>query len=793
MSIKNYSVSGVGSDLQFGKKGGRLVFDGTGFLFTDQTGGTNYVTISGATPTSANHLVTKAYADSLSGGLKPLASVSVSTQQSYTIDGSGATVGGGVTWSAGVFSNFPITVDGKTLTNGDRVLVRLEGITLAGDTPTINNTGAARNGIYYVSAVQTTTVTLTRATELDSSAEFVFGLYTLVNQGTDKGNGYTLVQTYNGDTGVPPQDIDVDPQFWVKYSSSSSYTASNGVVLNGSNIELEISNLGDFSGTIDSTAIIPLSSSGTDSKTTISKLFNDLNVVSTTGITSGLLVKTADDTYAGRSVVANSSAGQQGITLSNGDGVSGNVTVGLNIGGLTAASSVSTTNTLIVFDGTNNVRATVQQVADAILAGTSSNTITQGNSSVSVTDSGTNGTVTTVLDGTTVSTLNTTGLTLAVPASVGNISINGSTNTISSTDTNGNIILAPNGTGEVIIQGTGNAQVSSQSGETLGLRGDGVTLGNVADTINFVTATNSSVVFYDTSAAQLAVSIDGTTTQPVLAATGTATDIGIILTPKGNGKITVSTNATTYATGLSDGDLVNKKYVDTAVAGASGGASQTEVDNIEASVGLNTDGTLAAYTGTNYLNSATTIKQATTLLDTAVAAKSSQTEVDAIETGAGLNSDGTYTAPVGTNYLGSSTSLKDATTLLDTQIKANSDAIAALGSASGSVKVAKVTGISLASSATATIISSGSLPASGLTVKSIKFNVTSGADNDATVIVQRNATTIADATTNDPAVAGLYVVDLISASVAGQSYTYTVTANSATTGTIDIYIEYIIN
>jgi hypothetical protein len=52
----------------------------------------------------------------------------------------------------------------------------------------------------------------------------------------------------------------------------------------------------------------------------------------------------------------------------------------------------------------------------------------------------------------------------------------------------------------------------------------------------------------------------------------------------------------------------------------------TEVNAIETAVGLNTDGTLATYTSTNYLNSATTIKAATTALDTAV--KSLDTQIN---------------------------------------------------------------------------------------------------------------------------------------------------------------------
>ena len=59
-----------------------------------------------------------------------------------------------------------------------------------------------------------------------------------------------------------------------------------------------------------------------------------------------------------------------------------------------------------------------------------------------------------------------------------------------------------------------------------------------------------------------------------------------------------------------------------------------------------------------------------------------QGEIDTIETGAGLNSDGSYTAPTSSNYLGSASSLKDADDKLDAQIKQNADDIASLGNGS---------------------------------------------------------------------------------------------------------------
>lgn len=55
-----------------------------------------------------------------------------------------------------------------------------------------------------------------------------------------------------------------------------------------------------------------------------------------------------------------------------------------------------------------------------------------------------------------------------------------------------------------------------------------------------------------------------------------------------------------------------------------------------------------------------------------------QAEVDAIETGVGLGSNGSYTAPSGTTYLGSTTSVVNALTALDTAVDGVADAIAGM-------------------------------------------------------------------------------------------------------------------
>lgn len=53
-----------------------------------------------------------------------------------------------------------------------------------------------------------------------------------------------------------------------------------------------------------------------------------------------------------------------------------------------------------------------------------------------------------------------------------------------------------------------------------------------------------------------------------------------------------------------------------------------------------------------------------------------QSEIDTTQVGAGLETDGSYTAPMSSNYLGSATSLKDADSVLDSQIKSVADGLA---------------------------------------------------------------------------------------------------------------------
>lgn len=107
------------------------------------------------------------------------------------------------------------------------------------------------------------------------------------------------------------------------------------------------------------------------------------------------------------------------------------------------------------------------------------------------------------------------------------------------------------------------------------------------------------------------------------------------------------------------------------------------------SVGLDSDGSYSPVAGAYYIGSATTVKQASELLDaqikinadnvsTALSTQSTdsqviQDELDATQVGAGLEDSGVYIPKADANYIASATSLKTADNALDAAIKSEVD------------------------------------------------------------------------------------------------------------------------
>jgi hypothetical protein len=180
-------------------------------------------------PTSALQLATKQYVDAVAEGLhihQSCAAATTGTLASIT--------GGTVTYNngtAGVGATLTLSValtvlDGYTLLNGDRVLVK-------------NQASTFQNGIYTWATGGTV---LTRATDFDTAAEMASGDFTFITNGTLYANtGW--VQT------DPVTTVGTSPVTWIQFSGAGTYTAGTGLTLTGSQFSLTAPVTGALGGT----------------------------------------------------------------------------------------------------------------------------------------------------------------------------------------------------------------------------------------------------------------------------------------------------------------------------------------------------------------------------------------------------------------------------------------------------------------------------------------------------------------------------------------------------------------
>jgi hypothetical protein len=187
--------------------------------------GSSSLTLGGLTsvavtqdPTTALQLATKQYVDAVAEGLHIHASCAAATPGTLaTLTGGTVTYANG---TAGVGATLTLSValtvlDGYTLLNGDRVLVK-------------NEATQANNGIYTWATGGTV---LTRATDFDTAAEMASGDFTFVSNGTlYASTGW--VQT------DPVTVVGTSPVTWVQFSGAGSYTAGTGLTLTGTQFSL---------------------------------------------------------------------------------------------------------------------------------------------------------------------------------------------------------------------------------------------------------------------------------------------------------------------------------------------------------------------------------------------------------------------------------------------------------------------------------------------------------------------------------------------------------------------------
>jgi len=191
----NY-VDGVTSSIQT-QLDGKLDESG-GTMTGNLAMGTNRITGLGA-PDQSTDAATKAYVDAAVEGLHVHEAARVAVQ-------------GNISIATGLENGD--TAGGVTLVTGDRVLIK-------------DQTNAAENGIYVVQA----SGQALRATDFDTATEVDSGDFIFVSAGTYANTGW--VQT------LKPATIGTDPLNFTQFSGAGTYTAGNGLTLDGTVFEID--------------------------------------------------------------------------------------------------------------------------------------------------------------------------------------------------------------------------------------------------------------------------------------------------------------------------------------------------------------------------------------------------------------------------------------------------------------------------------------------------------------------------------------------------------------------------
>jgi hypothetical protein len=202
-----------------------LNFNGNTITSTDTNGniiispnGTGVVDVNGSIitgisePVNPSDAATKNYVDTVAEGLHIHEAAHCATTDTLaalsggTVTYANGTLGVGatLTLSAGLSA-----IDGHTLNNGDRILVK-------------NQVNQAHNGMY----VRTSATVLTRSADFNTAAEMAGGDFTFVENGTLYGNtGW--VQTEEVLT------VGTDIVIWQQFSGTGTFTAGAGLTISG--------------------------------------------------------------------------------------------------------------------------------------------------------------------------------------------------------------------------------------------------------------------------------------------------------------------------------------------------------------------------------------------------------------------------------------------------------------------------------------------------------------------------------------------------------------------------------
>ena len=235
-TVKNFGIAGVSSDVQWGKGGGRLLYDGTDFGVFASDGTTLTQLDVALVPTQDEHAASKQYVDSVATGLDVKTSVRVAT--SDTSDLTGFTYENGsddnssatpLVWTGAGSAIF----DGVTLSNGDRVLIK-------------DASDPRGNGIFTYDAGSG----FRRANDADNtpSNEVSGGMFTFIEEGSAADTGWVMSSPQGNAI------LGTDNLTFSQFSGAGTFTDGDGIDITSNTISVDVhasSQLDFISGQLD--------------------------------------------------------------------------------------------------------------------------------------------------------------------------------------------------------------------------------------------------------------------------------------------------------------------------------------------------------------------------------------------------------------------------------------------------------------------------------------------------------------------------------------------------------------